>query len=266
LAAVRGGADGLSLINTIKSLIGVDLERMVPIPRVGGASTNGGYCGPAVKPIALHMVAQLARHPKMGRVPISGIGGVATWRDAAEFLALGATNVQVCTAVMHHGFRIVEDMIEGLERYLASRGMGSVGDLVGAALPAFKDWGDLDLNHHAVAEIDAATCIGCNLCVVACHDGAYQCVHTPGTSARPGHVAPMAKIAAERAKSAPASAPYRVPWVDETECTGCTLCALVCPVDGCITMAERRRSPEAESWTQRVAAGRGRVPGGLEMR
>src|SRR6202167_2910553 len=133
-AAVEGGADGISLINTIKSLIGVDLERMVPYPRVAGASTNGGYCGPAVKPIALHMVAALAREPKIN-IPISGIGGISTWRDAAEFIAMGSTSVQVCTAVMHYGYRIVNDLIEGLSNYLDSRGMKSVNELRGRAVP-----------------------------------------------------------------------------------------------------------------------------------
>ncbi len=115
-AVVRSGAHAISLINTVKSIMGVDLERMVPLPRVGNASTNGGYCGPAVKPIALHLLSQLARHPHIRRLPISGIGGIAGWRDAAEFIALGSTTVQVCTAVMHYGYRIVEDMIEGLSR------------------------------------------------------------------------------------------------------------------------------------------------------
>jgi len=265
LAAVRGGANALSLVNTFQSIIGVDLDRMVPIPSVGNASSHGGYCGPAIKPIALKMVAELARDPRIG-IPISGIGGIATWREAAEFLALGARNVQVCTAVMHHGYRIVEDMIDGLGAYLAERKMKSVGELVGAALPAFKDWGDLDLNYHVVAKIDAQKCIGCNLCFVACHDGAHQCIHRPGTAAIPGHVAPMARTAAERLKSAPPDAPYRVPWVDETECIGCNLCALVCPVHDCITMVERRRAPEVETWNDRVAQGRDRVPGGLRDR
>ena len=265
LAAVRGGANALSLVNTFQSIIGVDLDRLVPIPRVGDASSHGGYCGPAIKPIALRMVAELARDQRIG-VPISGIGGIATWRDAAEFLALGASSVQVCTAVMHHGYRIVEDMIDGLGAYLAEREMKSVGELVGAALPAFKDWGDLDLNYHVVAKIDEAKCIGCNLCFVACHDGAHQCIHRPGTPAIAGHVAPMARVAAEKAAKASPEAPYRVPWVDETECVGCNLCALVCPVHDCITMVERRRAPEAETWNDRVAAGRDRVPGGLEDR
>jgi dihydropyrimidine dehydrogenase (NAD+) subunit PreA len=197
-------------------------------------------------------------------VPVSGIGGIATWRDAAEFLALGARTVQVCTAVMHHGYRIVEDLIDGLDRYLARRGMASTSDLVGAALPAFKDWGDLDLNYHVVAVIDEAKCIGCNLCFVACHDGAHQCIHRPGTPAIAGHVAPMARIAAEKAARAAPDAPYRVPWVDETECVGCNLCALVCPVHDCITMVERRRGSATETWNDRIAAGTDRVPGGLD--
>jgi len=262
LAAQRGGANAVSLINTIQSLIGVDLDRLVPMPSVGTASSHGGYCGPAVKPIALRMVALLARNKEFG-LPISGIGGISDWRDAAEFIALGAGNVQVCTAVMHHGYRIVEDMIEGLEGYLASKGMQSVDELVGAAIPGFKEWGELDLNHHVVAEIDDTKCIGCNVCTVACHDGAHQCIHMPGTTPIDGHVTPMASVAAARARAASSDAPYRIPWVDETECVGCNLCALVCPVHGCITMSERRRGPEADTWNDRVATGRDHVPGGL---
>ena len=261
-AAQAGGADAISLINTIQSIMGVDLERLVPLPRVGDASSHGGYCGPAVKPIALRMVAQLARDSGF-TLPISGIGGISTWQDAAEFLALGASSLQVCTAAMHHGYRIVEDLIDGLDGYLASKNMSSVGELVGAAVPGFKEWGELDLNYHVVAEIDEGKCIGCQLCVVVCHDGAHQCVHEPGKTAIAGHVAPMAEVAARKATSASVDAPYRVPWVDETECVGCNLCALVCPVHDCITMVERRRAPEVETWNDRVADGRDVVPGGL---
>lgn len=262
LAACRGGGDAISLINTVQSLIGVDLDRFVPLPRVGDGSTHGGYCGPAVKPIALRMVAVLARDPRID-LPLSGIGGISTWRDAAEFMALGAGTVQVATAVMHHGFRIVRDMIDGLENYLAEKKMASVNELIGKAVPGFKEWGELDLNYHVVAEIDDSTCIGCQLCVVACHDGAHQCIHQPGVKAMEGHVAPMAEIAANLAKRSNGE-PYRVPWVDETECVGCNLCLLVCPVEGCITMAERRRSPEKETWNERVASGNDYVTGGIK--
>lgn len=259
LAAVKGGATGLSLINTIKSLMGVDLDRFVPYPVVGSRSTNGGYCGPAVKPIALHMVAELARDARVG-VPISGIGGISSWRDAAEFIALGATSVQVCTAVMHYGYRIVQDLIEGLNDYLDAHDMTSVSELRGRAVPAFVEWGDLDLNYKVMAKIDESLCIGCGLCFVACRDGAVACIHQPGEPAASGHVAPMALVAAARKSQDPA---YRVPWIDETECIGCNLCASLCPVPGCITMAEVDEGRSFESWNDRVRTGKDHVPGGL---
>src|SRR3982751_3964233 len=154
-AAVRGGADALSLINTINSVMGVNLDTLVPHPNVNGMAAHGGYCGPAVKPIALNMVSELARDAEV-TVPISGIGGISTWRDAAEFLLLGASTVQVCTAVMHHGYRIVEDMIDGLSNYMDERGMKSVNELRGRAVPAFQEWGGLDLHYKTVARIDHA--------------------------------------------------------------------------------------------------------------
>ena len=262
-AAKRGGADGLSLINTIKSLIGVDLDRLVPLPRVANASTNGGYCGPAVKPIALHMVAALARDEATRGIPISGIGGIGTWRDAAEFIALGATSVQVCTAVMHYGYRIVEDMIEGLSEYLDAHGMKSVRELTGRAVPAYREWGELDLAYKLVAKIDSRTCIGCQLCVTACNDGAHQCIFTgPEDRARPPHAHAHGLAIAPKPLIVGAIAGDRVPWVDEPECVGCNLCQLVCPVPGCITM-EESRTGAPDTWNDRVATGRAHVPGGI---
>jgi dihydropyrimidine dehydrogenase (NAD+) subunit PreA len=262
IAARKGGADGLSLINTIKSLMGVDLERLVPNPRVGRASTNGGYCGPAVKPIALHLVAALARDPEVG-IPISGIGGVSTWRDAAEFIALGSTSVQVCTAVMHYGFRIVEDMIDGLSAYLDDHGMKSVRELVGRAVPAYQEWGDLDLSYKVLAKIDPKTCIGCQLCVTACNDGAHQCIFTgPDDRDRPPHAHAPGKARAPKPLPMGAIAGDRVPWVDEPECVGCNLCQLVCPVPGCITMEEVPNG-RSDTWNDRVREGRANVPGGI---
>jgi dihydropyrimidine dehydrogenase (NAD+) subunit PreA len=258
VAAVEAGVHGLSLINTIKSLIGVDLDRFVPYPVVGRHSTNGGYCGPAVKPIALHMVGALARDPRVA-IPISGIGGIATWRDAAEFIALGATSVQVCTAVMHYGFRIVEDLIDGLSNYLDSKGMRSVSELRGRALPAFVEWGELDLRYKVVAEVDAAACIGCNLCLVACRDSAVQCIHGADEPALAGHMAPTRAAAVAAAGKHGA----HIVWVDESECIGCNLCASVCPVPGCITMKDVTNGAPFESWNDRVAKGTAQVPGGL---
>lgn len=225
-AAQAGGADGVSLINTIKSIIGVDLDTLVPQPVVGGMSTNGGYCGAAVKPIALHMVGQLARDPAFN-IPISGIGGVSDWRDAAEFILLGSTSVQVCTAVMLHGYRIVEDMIEGLSTYMDEKGFATIDQMVGKAIPAYSDWGNLDLNFETIAKIDADKCIGCQLCVVACHDGAHQCIHPTADS--------------------------RVPVIDESECVGCNLCQIVCPVEGCIDMVEVDNGFTPATWNQHMA-------------
>ncbi|MBI3941014.1 MAG: NAD-dependent dihydropyrimidine dehydrogenase subunit PreA [Acidobacteria bacterium] len=220
-AAQKGGADAISLINTLNSITGIDLDTFVPRPNVGGMSTHGGYCGPAVKPIALNMVSSAALDPEF-HIPISGIGGIATWRDAVEFILLGAGTVQVCTAVMHYGFRIIRDMLEGLEFYLEEKGFQSLNELRGRSLPHLTDWGNLDLNYRIVAKIDPETCIGCQLCYVACWDGAHQCIH----------------LREDR----------RVPLIDEVECVGCNLCALVCPVEDCITMAQVPGPAGKMSW------------------
>lgn len=268
-AVLESGAHAISLINTVKSIMGIDLDRMVPLPRVGSGSTNGGYCGPAVKPIALHMVGELTRHPGVSKLPISGIGGISNWRDAAEFIALGCTSVQVCTAVMHYGYRIVEDMIEGLSDFLDSRNMKSVMDLRGKASDAYKVWGELDLAYRVVADINQDKCIGCQLCYVACMDGAHQCIHLPGRTEAEARKAGHTHIPAfvpERAVTAKGGAPgARVPYVDEDECIGCNLCNLVCPVAGCITMREVSSGKPHECWNDRVQNGTDFVPGGLRV-
>jgi dihydropyrimidine dehydrogenase (NAD+) subunit PreA len=205
------------------------------------------------------MVGALARDSRI-RIPISGIGGIATWRDAAEFIALGSTSVQVCTAVMHYGFRIVEDMIEGLSNYLDAKGMKSVNELRGRALPAFVEWGDLDLRYKVVAHVDEDACIGCNLCYVACRDTAVHCIHNAGEPLKPEHLAPTREAAVARARETG----VHVVWVDETECIGCNLCASVCPVPNCITMKDVTNGTPFESWNDRVAKGTARVPGGLD--
>ncbi len=236
VAAVEAGADGLVLINTVRSLVGVDLDRLVPVPDVAGRGSPGGYSGRAVKPIALRMVCDLARDDRI-TVPISGLGGVATWRDAAEFMALGSTSVQVCTAVMHHGYRIVEDMIDGMANYLDEKEMASVRDLIGVAAGRVTDWGELDLSHKVRADIDPDACIGCQVCYVSCRDGGHSAVHLPGEPLPPGHVAPRYRpVSRGPDSSEPDSERLRVPWVDQTECVGCNLCSLVCPVPGCIRM------------------------------
>ncbi|HLK21935.1 MAG TPA: NAD-dependent dihydropyrimidine dehydrogenase subunit PreA [Bryobacteraceae bacterium] len=257
-AAKRGGADGLSAINTINSITGIDLETLTPRPDVGGLSSHGGYCGPAVKPIALHLVQQIASD-EPSRLPISGIGGVSGWQEAAEFILMGAGTVQVCTAAMHYGFRIVEDMIDGLSNWMDAKGFRTIEDFRSLSLPRVVEWKNLDLNYKIVARIHPEKCIGCELCYTACWDGAHQCIHLGSDHRTPADVeaesrrriasTPIAKLdGASRATPV-----TRVPRVDESECVGCNLCALVCPVDGCITMDRVDDGRPFESWEQRTA-------------
>lgn len=210
MAANRGGADAVSLINTVKSITNVDLDHFSPFPMIDGKGSHGGYCGPAVKPIALNMVAEIARHQETRGLPISGIGGVTTWRDAAEFMALGAGNVQVCTAAMTYGFKIVQEMISGLSQYLDEKQM-SLNDLIGRAVPNFVEWQHLNLNYVTKAQIDQDLCIKCGRCYAACEDTSHQAI---------------------------AMSPDRVFTVKDEECVACNLCVDVCPVQNCITMRE----------------------------
>ncbi|AWE08612.1 NAD-dependent dihydropyrimidine dehydrogenase subunit PreA [Lysinibacillus sp. 2017] len=225
-AAVRGGADAISMINTINSLAGVDLNSWNTIPHVGNKGAHGGYCGPAVKPIALNMVGECARNPYIN-VPISGIGGISNWQDAAEFILMGSTSVQICTAAMHHGFSIVEDMNDGLSNYLDEKGLSSVMDLVGKTVPKYSDWGDLDLNYKVVAEINNDICINCNKCHIACEDTAHQCIDLYSENGRP-----MLKVR-------------------EEDCVGCNLCSIVCPAEGAITMKELAHTQPPMTWNER---------------
>lgn len=228
MAAFRGGTNAISLINTINSLMGVDIDTFVPYPNVNGKAAHGGYCGPAVKPIALNMVAEIARNETIN-VPISGIGGISTWRDAVEFMLLGSGSVQVCTAVMHYGYRIVEDMIDGLNNYLDEKGFASVNDIIGLSVPRVVDWSDLDLNYKVVANVNEEKCVRCNLCYVACEDGAHQSFEFVESNGK------------------------RYPRVIEEECVGCNLCSLICPSPGAITMQRRDEGISPETWRERTS-------------
>jgi dihydropyrimidine dehydrogenase (NAD+) subunit PreA len=210
-AAKRGGADAVSLINTINSITSVNLDSFSPEPMIDGKGTHGGYCGPAVKPIALNMVAEIARNPETYGLPISGIGGVTTWRDAAEFMALGAGNVQVCTAAMTYGFKIVQEMISGLSDYLDEKSMDGCADLIGRAVPNVTDWQYLNLNYVTKAQISQDDCIKCGRCYAACEDTSHQAI---------------------------SMTPDRTFTVLDNECVACNLCVNVCPVENCITMVE----------------------------
>ncbi len=232
LAAAKGGTDAISLINTIKSIVGIDLDTFVPYPVVGDKGTNGGYCGPAVKPIALEMLKELAKHPEIKHLPLSGIGGIETWRDAVEFILLGAGSLQVCTAAMHYGFGIVREMIAGLEQFMVEKNFETIEDFKGKALPNVTEWKHLDMNHKVIAQIDSSKCIGCELCYVACDDGAHQAIQLSETIG------------------------VRVPEVIEENCVGCNLCALVCPVEQCITMVDVTTNPTEVTWEEKTEAGK----------
>ncbi|MFP5470468.1 MAG: NAD-dependent dihydropyrimidine dehydrogenase subunit PreA [Bacteroidia bacterium] len=230
LAAVQGGTNAISLINTIKSIVGIDLDTYAPYPIVDGKGTNGGYCGPAVKPIAMQMLRELAHHPDIKNTPISGIGGIETWRDVVEFILLGASSVQVCTAVMHYGFGIVREMEAGLIKFMDDKGYNTIYDFVGKALPNVTDWKHLNLKHKVVANINEKKCIGCQLCYIACDDGAHQAIALPLDG-------------------------KRIPSIIEENCVGCNLCSLVCPVEECITMEKRDDGKEHLTWHERTEAG-----------
>jgi dihydropyrimidine dehydrogenase (NAD+) subunit PreA len=272
-AAKRGGADGLSAINTINSITGIDLDTFVPRPNVDGKSSHGGYCGPAVKPIALNMVQQIMANPEAA-LPLSGIGGISTWKDAVEFMLLGCGTVQVCTAVMHYGYRVVEDMAEGLENWMRTKGFATIEDFRGLSVSKVTEWKHLNLNYKIVAHINEQTCIGCDLCHIACWDGAHQCIHMDRVSGPVNgqvelhdgpptvewrtrtSIATTPVTRKERVAAAAQHGPYptplaKIPRVDETECVGCNLCALVCPVDDCITMVRVDSGVPAETWDQR---------------
>jgi dihydropyrimidine dehydrogenase (NAD+) subunit PreA len=212
-AAKNGGTDAVSLINTINSITGVDLDNFAPMPTIDGKGTHGGYCGPAAKPIALHMVADIARDPETYGLPISGIGGVTTWRDAAEFMALGAGNVQVCTAAMVYGFKIVEEMISGLKNWMDEKGHATLDDFTGRATRNVTDWQFLNLNYITKAHIDQDKCISCGRCHIACEDTSHQAITKQKDGKR--HFEVM-----------------------DDECVGCNLCVNVCPVEDCITMIQ----------------------------
>jgi dihydropyrimidine dehydrogenase (NAD+) subunit PreA len=253
-AAVRGGADAISLINTVNSIMGVDLETLAPKPAVRGQGSHGGYCGPAVKPIALNMVATVAADPTI-KVPISGIGGIQAWQDAVEFLLLGASSVQVCTAVMHYGFRIVEHLQSGLEGWMREKGYRSVRDFTGLSIPRIKSWGDLDLNYKIVARIDQEKCIHCGLCYIACEDGCHQSIRWERTTldeflkSRPSHNGAVSSGGNLVLPGAGGNV-INLFTIQENTCVGCNMCSLVCPVDGCIIMQEVDTGLAPMSWNQ----------------
>ena len=217
----------MSLINTVNSIVSVDLDQMAPNPVVDGKGSHGGYCGLAVKPIVLNMVAEISRNDETRDLEISAIGGIETWRDAEEFIALGAEGLHVCTAAMIYGFRIVDDMIAGLSGWMDEKGYKSISEFCGMAVPNTVDWNALNMNFDTKAFIDPESCIECGRCHIACEETAHQAI--------------------EFAVAEDGSRSFTV--VDE-ECVGCNLCFHVCPVPDCIEMRPVENDKPYVTWPE----------------
>ena len=211
-AALRGGADGIAAINTIKSIVGVSPYTYVSAPAVKGQSAVGGYSGNAVKPIALRFIAEIGQNPELKGMHISGMGGIETWRDALEFILMGSGSIQITTAVMQYGYRIIDDLKEGLNYYLAQMGIGSVKDIIGAGLDSVSDTTDvLERDTVLFPAFDLDKCNGCGRCVISCNDGGHQAIRFEN----------------------------RKPKLDGSKCVGCHLCKLVCPEDAIVAGKKR---------------------------
>ena len=197
---------------------------MSPEPSGDGKGTHGGYCGSAVKPIALSMVSEIARNPETASLPISGIGGVSNWRDAAEFITLGASNVQVCTAAMLFGFKIINDLCDGLSDWMDKKGYQSINDFSRAAIPNTTDWKHLNMNYKRIAYINQDACIQCGRCFAACEDTSHQAILKIG------------------------DADNREYTVIDDECVGCNLCQVTCPEPNAIVMKDIDTGKPHLSW------------------
>lgn len=211
LAALEGGAAGISAINTIKSITNLDFENMTGMPVVNGKSSISGYSGAAIKPIALRFIAQMMKNEVIGKTQMSGIGGIETWRDCVEFLLLGCRNIQVTTSIMQYGYRIVEDMISGVSHFMDEHGYDKLDDFIGLALPNLVPAEELNRDFKVLPNFDENKCIGCGRCYISCYDAAHQAIDW--------------------------NEELRKPKLNDN-CVGCHLCLNVCPVQGCITPGE----------------------------
>lgn len=222
---LAGGADGFSLIDTVKSVTGVDVDKMVPLPNINGKSSVSGMSGKAVKPIALHFLQELRSASGLEQLPIAGIGGIETWHDAVEHLLMGATTVQVTTAIMQYGYRIVDDLRDGLANYMDEQGFDHVSDIVGLANKNTVSSSKLDRDYVVYPKIDWDKCIGCGRCVISCRDGGHQAFTFDEKN--------------------------RKPIWHQDKCVGCQLCALVCPV-GAIKLGITKMKPDRKGDPSKV--------------
>jgi dihydropyrimidine dehydrogenase (NAD+) subunit PreA len=201
--AKRGGADAVAAINTVSAMVGIGLDDFTPLPNVFGKGAMSGYSGPAIKPVGIRCIAQLAQHDEL-KLPLSGIGGIETWVDVVEYMLCGATTVQITTGIIRYGYRIIEDIVEGMSYYLEDHGFDSIRDIVGLALPNVVPTDEFDLARQGIAHYDFDRCIGCGQCYIVCQDAGGQCLSWDGTQRRPE--------------------------MDETRCLGCMICSFICPI------------------------------------
>ena len=213
-AVKRGGADAICAANTIPSLMGVNVDTFVPYPDVQGQSTYSGLSGPATKPITLRTLAEISKNVD---IPITATGGPVTWRDAVEMMLVGATTVQFCTAVMHYGYDIIDDLQDGLAFYLEEKGFERPADVVGKALERIVGHGELRRDVKMVSSLIEERCVKCDLCYIACRDGGHQAIKLEGSD--------------------------RLPKIDIEKCPACRLCVTVCPADA-LTLIKK---PEGSS-------------------
>lgn len=212
IAAIRAGADGIAAINTIKSITGLSRDCKTPRLDVDGKSAVSGYSGKAVKPIALRFISDMKHNPELKNIPISGMGGIESWHDAAEFIALGCGNVQVTTAVMQYGYRIIDDLVSGLSRFLAEIGHERLSNFVGTAETEFVTAEELNRSSTVYPAFDTRRCVGCGRCMLSCRDAGHQAI-----------------LIAEGTQK---------PRLNPQKCVGCLLCSLVCPT-GAIGRSKR---------------------------
>ena len=202
IAAKKGGADGIAAINTIKSITNIDLDSFVPDPQVNGKSALGGYSGQAVKPIALRFISEMANCKDLNDICYSGMGGIYTWRDAVEFMLLGCTNVQVTTAIMEYGYRIIDDLLLGLKIFMKEKNYQKVSDFIGISKSNVVNNDELEKDSIEFPKFNYEKCIGCGRCYISCKDGGHGAIKFDQK---------------------------RQPTIDGSKCVGCQLCKLVCP-------------------------------------
>lgn len=232
-ACLAGGADGISSINTVKSITDVDLDNKVALPNINGKSAVSGLSGKSVKPIALRFLQQIRSAAGLEQLPVSGIGGIETWEDAAEFILLGASTLQVTTAIMQYGYRIIDDLTNGLMHYMDEQHVDHLKDLVGIANKNIVPTNQLDRDYKVYPKIDWDKCIGCGRCFISCQDGAHQAMGWDDDK--------------------------RLPTFDQSKCVGCQLCALVCPV-GAIKLGLVKMKPGREGNPEDVDASSFQLP------